>query len=101
MGIWVIETINLLFGCVVSFVLGFVVGFVYLVIVLGCAVYKVFGYVAHKVFVFVKKPIFIMKDRKKTLSSIPDLDMSLVNSSLTPGQRAFCVAAKLIWKAAV
>ena len=80
MGIWVIETIKLLFGCVVSFVLGFVVGFVYLVIVLGCAVYKVFGYVAHKVFVFVKKPIFIMKDRKKTLSSIPDLDMSLVNN---------------------
>ena len=39
MGIWVIETIKLLFGCVVSFVLGFVVGFVYLVIVLGCAVY--------------------------------------------------------------
>ena len=80
MGIWVIETIKLLFGCVVSFVLGFVVGFVYLVIVLGCAVYKVFGYVAHKVFVFVKKPICIVKDRKKTLSSIPDLDMSLVNN---------------------
>ena len=60
MGIWVIETIKLLFGCVVSFVLGFVVGFVYLVIVLGCAVYKVFGYVAHKVFVFVKKPIYII-----------------------------------------
>lgn len=73
MGIWLI-------GCVVCFVLGFVVGFVYLVIVLCCVIYKVFGYVAHKVFVFVKKPICIMKDRKKTLSSIPDLDMSLVNN---------------------
>lgn len=57
MGIWVIGTIKLLlFGCVVCFVLGFVVGFV-----------------------FVKKLICIMKDRKKTLSSIPDLDMTLVN----------------------
>ena len=71
MGIWVIKTIKLLFGCVVSFVLGFVVGFVYLVIVLGCAVYKVFGYVAHKVFVFVKKPICIVKDRKKRCRPFP------------------------------
>lgn len=55
MGIWVIETIKLLlFGCVVCFVFGFVVG-------------------------FVKKLICIMKDRKKTLASIPDLDMTLVN----------------------
>lgn len=52
MGIWLIENIKLLlFGCVVCFVLGFIVGFVYRII----------------------------KDRKKTLASIPDLDMTLVN----------------------
>ena len=70
MGIWLIESIKLLlFGYVVC-------------IFLGCAGYIVFTIVFRIVFkalFFARKPIYSLKDRKKTLASIPDLDMTLVN----------------------
>ena len=67
MGIWwLIGNIMLLFfGFVVFLVLAFVV-------------YIVFQIVSKPLF-FVRKTIYILKDRKKTLASIPDLDVTLVN----------------------
>lgn len=70
MGIWLIESIKLLlFGYVVC-------------IFLGCAGYIVFTIVFQIVFkalFFARKPIYSLKDRKKTLASIPDLDVTLLN----------------------
>ena len=65
MGILLLDIILLLFGSVVCIVLGFVV-------------YIVFKIVS-KVLFFARKTICILKDRKKTLASIPDLDVTLVN----------------------
>ena len=66
MGIWLIESIKLLlFGYV-------------LCIFLGCVAYIVYKALFKALF-FARKIIYILKDRKKTLASIPDLDMTLVN----------------------
>ena len=66
---WLIGNISLLlFGFVVFLVFCCVVYVVYIV----CKT-------LFKALFFVRKTIYILKDRKKTLASIPDLDVTLVN----------------------
>ena len=67
MGIW------WLIGNIALLLFGFVV-----FLVLSCVVYIVYKTLSKALF-FARKIIYILKDRKKTLASIPDLDMTLVN----------------------